>query len=399
MVSRSIKTILFSSLFPNEQEPSLGIFVENRLRHLIQHFPVDCRVIAPVPFFPFKGEIFGRYGRMAAIARQEERSGLKIDHPRFLAVPKVGMRLTPLTLAQAGIRAMERLRQQGFDADLIDAHYLYPDGVAAARMARHFGKPFVLTARGSDVTEIADYPFAWKQMRQAIEAAGRVITVSQSLKRALVTKGIDPATVTVLRNGVDLQRFSPTRRAETRAALGLRGPVLLYVGWLIPRKRLDLVLAATAAHTQVTTLIVGTGPDAARLKKQTQALNIADRVHFLGAKKPAELAPLYSAADVLLLPSDREGWANVLLEAMACGTPVVTRDVGAGADLVTSDAAGRIAAAGTADAVADAVGNILRDPPGREDTRRFAEGFGWEETSAGQWDIFRRLVDRHDRCA
>nr|WP_245999002.1 glycosyltransferase [Eilatimonas milleporae] len=198
---------------------------------------------------------------------------------------------------------------------------------------------------------------------------------------------------------MDLQRFSPTRRAETRAALGLRGPVLLYVGWLIPRKRLDLVLAATAAHTQVTTLIVGTGPDAGRLEKQTQALNIADRVYFLGAKKPAELAPLYSAADVLLLPSDREGWANVLLEAMACGTPVVTRDVGAGADLVTSDTAGRIAAAGTADAVADAVGKILRDPPRREDTRRFAEGFGWEETSAGQWNIFQGLVDCHDRCA
>lgn len=149
-----MKVLLFSSLFPSSVRPVHGIFVETRLRELIKTECVQAKVVAPVPWFPSKAERFGEYARFAATPRFERRNGLDVYHPRYALLPKIGMHLAPYAMALGALPTLLRLQKEGFDFDLIDAHYYYPDGVAAGLLAKRLGKPFVVTARGTDLNLI-----------------------------------------------------------------------------------------------------------------------------------------------------------------------------------------------------------------------------------------------------
>ncbi|MBL4790579.1 MAG: glycosyltransferase, partial [Kordiimonadaceae bacterium] len=267
--------------------------MENRLRHLIAGSSITATVVAPVPWFPFKGRWFGAYGRAAEAPRQEERHGITIYHPRYLVIPKIGMLLTPYFLFRSALKSVQRLITKGQDFDLIDAHYLYPDGVAASKLARALGKPFVMTARGSDVTEIALLERPRMEILAAISGASHTICVSENLRRDLIGLGAEPKQITTLRNGVDLVRFH-IQQLDTLKYAGTpkknRQWTLVFAGWLIPRKRLDLVLEVTRQIPELKTIIVGDGPLRNALEARAQKIGIADRVEFLGQKKPEEMA-------------------------------------------------------------------------------------------------------------
>lgn len=392
MAGRPLRVLLFSSLFPHNGEPTLGIFVANRMRELIKHANVEVTVVAPVPWFPFKHKAFGAYGRAAQAKQVEKIDGVTVYHPRYIVIPKIGMHWAPNLMYFSAVRAIRKLIAQGVEFDLIDAHYLYPDGVAAAKLSKALSIPFVMTARGSDVTEIGLMERPRQKIQGALRSAAHTITVSNNLRADLMAMGGKAEKITTLRNGVDLDRFQETKRQETRSGW-LSGPVLLFAGWLIPRKRLDLVLAVTAMVEGLVTVIVGDGPLRAELEAKAEELGISGRTLFLGQKSPAEMPEMFSAADVLLLPSDREGWANVLLEAMACGTPVVTRAIGGAPDLITSPEAGRVVDSDCAEDLAAAVRDVLDNPPARAETRAFAENYDWRETSAGQMTIFTKSAN------
>lgn len=392
-----MRILLFSTLFPHRGEPTLGIFVENRLKNLLaQEKDISATVIAPVPWFPFKGKIFGAYGRAARAETMETRDGLTIYHPRYLVIPKIGMLLTPFFLYWSAWRCLRRLKQQGNKFDLIDAHYLYPDAVSAARLAGKAGLPFVATARGSDVTQIGTMPKPRKRIVAAVNQAAHAITVSENLRRDLISMGIAASHISTLRNGVDLVRFHETERALGRRDVTTKH-VLLFAGWLIPRKRLDIVLEVTAKLPEVTTVIVGDGPLMAECRARTTRLGIESRVVFAGQQQPTEMPKFFSMADVLLLPSDREGWANVLLEAMACGTPVVSRAIGGAPDLIKSDVAGRVVDSDQPEVIARAVKEVLDQPPARSRVRDYAARYDWVETSSAQRKIFSTAIEKHTK--
>ena len=306
------------------------------------------------------------------------------------------MSLAPLLMYAAALPVLRRLLAAGLAVDAIDAHYLYPDGVAAVRLGRTLGLPVVVTARGSDVTQFPDYAGPRRMIRWAIRRADALIAVSAALGARLVELGAEPARVTVLRNGVDLAQFRPPpERDAARTALGIAGPTLLSVGHLIPRKGHDRVITAlTRLPEPVRLLIAGDGPLAGELRALAARLGVAGRVRFLGTVPHAGLAAVYGAADALVLASSREGWANVLLEAMACGTPVVASPIPGNDEVVAAPAAGLIAAENTPAGLAAAVSALLAAPPTRAATRAYAEAFGWDETSAGQLAVFRRVLGR-----
>ncbi|MGH6968143.1 MAG: glycosyltransferase family 4 protein, partial [Stellaceae bacterium] len=152
-VAPTIRILTFTTLYPNAAQPNHGIFVENRLRHLVASGRVASRVLAPVPWFPFTHPAFGAYARYAQVPAAETRHDLAVVHPRYLIVPKFGMSLTPALLFAAALPAARRLAAAQ-DFDLIDAHYAYPDGVAAVMLGRALGKPVAITARGTDVNLI-----------------------------------------------------------------------------------------------------------------------------------------------------------------------------------------------------------------------------------------------------
>jgi teichuronic acid biosynthesis glycosyltransferase TuaC len=378
--------LTFSTLFPNSVKPGHGIFVETRLRHLVASGNVASRVVAPVPWFPSSHPRFGDYAKLAKVPRHEIRNDLSVAHPRYPVLPKIGMNVAPLLLAQAAKPAIGRLLDEGFDFDLIDAHYFYPDGVAAAMLARYFNRPLAITARGSDITLLPQYALPRRMISWAAERADAIITVCDALRDEVVKLGVDGAKVTSLRNGVDLQLFRPTERAPGQPF------TLVTVGHLVPVKAQELIVGALPLLPDVRLVVAGDGPNRGMLERLAAELGVAERVRFLGAVPQAELRAQYGAADAMVLASSREGWANVLLESMACGTPVVASRVWGTPEVVAAPEAGVLMAERSPQGVADAVNALRAAYPDRAATRRYAERFSWDDTTSGQLRVFGRIL-------
>ena len=383
-----MKILTFSTLFPNSEKPGHGIFVETRLRHLVASGQVEARVVAPVPWFPSANPRFGQYAKQARVPRQEQRHGIHVLHPRYPVLPKIGMNVAPLLLAQSVKPAIGRLLDEGYDFDLIDAHYFYPDGVAAAMLARHFNKPLVITARGSDITLLPQYPLPRRMIKWAAQRADAVITVCNALRDEVMALGVDAERVVSLRNGVDLTLFRPTERSPNAMF------TLLTVGHLVPVKAQELIIAALPLLPGVRLVVAGDGENREMLEKLARTLKVTERVDFLGAVPQAQLRDHYGAADALVLASSREGWANVLLESMACATPVVASRVYGTPEVVAAPEAGVLMAERTPQGVADAVNALRRQYPDRAATRRYAERFSWDDTTAGQINLFADILNR-----
>ncbi len=392
---RPLRTLLFSTLYPSSVRATHGIFVETRLRELLKSGQIETKVIAPVPWFPSTHTRFGIWAEMARTPHHEQHHGIEVWHPRYLLPPKVGMTIAPLTLALGARRAVARLRDSGWDFDLIDAHYYYPDGVAAALLARWFNKPLTITARGTDLTLIPQHILPRRWIQWAEQQATGSIGVCADLMDNLRALGGAPEKMHVMRNGVDLVRFQPQSPQQARSTLKLTGEtILLSVGHLIERKGHHFAIDALVDLPQATLYIVGAGAAHAFLQQRAQQRGVTDRVHLVGAVDNQQLAHWYSAADVLILASSREGWANVLLESMACGTPVVATAINGTPEVVQSEVAGRLIEQRNGAAIATAVKELLANPPDRAQVRRYAEGFSWDDTSTAQLNLFNKIAQR-----
>lgn len=392
---KRIRTLLFSTLYPSSVRPVHGIFVETRLRELLKSGEVETKVVAPVPWFPFKSKMFGEYAQFASTPRFETRKGVEVYHPRYFLPPKVGMNVAPYTLARAALPTIRKLINDGYDFDLIDAHYYYPDGVAASFIAKALGKPFVVTARGTDLNLIPEYEKPRKLILETAERASASIGVCKALMDRLAELGADPAKLHTLRNGVDLERFKPIDRKLARQRLGLAEdqPIYISVGHLVERKGHHIAIEAMVRLSESLLLIAGSGPESGRLQQLATQLGVDDRVRFLGQIANDQLNTWYSAADALFLCSSREGWANVLLESMACGTPVVATNIWGTPEVVSSQIAGRLMYERSAAALCESVLDLLEKYPSSNDVRMYSEDFSWESTALGQVNIFKRILN------
>ena len=394
-----IKTLLFSTLYPSSSMPIHGIFVETRLRELLKSDRVETQVVAPVPWFPFKNPRFGEYARMAATPSREQRNGVIVHHPRYPLPPKVGQNLAPFLLAAGALPTVRRLIQSGFDFDLIDAHFWYPDGVAASIIARAVEKPFVCTARGSDITLYRRFSWPKRLLQKSLQQSSASIGVCTDLVEQMIELGADRAKSLTIRNGVDLVRFNPQDPKDARRSLDLRAEdqVLLSVGHLIERKGHHLAIELLKHQHNARLLVVGSGPLRGELEILAHRLGVAERVRFEGQQPNNRLRSYYSAADVLILASSFEGWANVLLEAMACGTPVVATRVNGTPEVVTQPVAGRMADVRDVPSLLGALRDLLAHYPDRNAVRRYAEAFSWEETTRLQCELFQQIKGLVDR--
>jgi len=398
--ARPLRVLTFTSLFPSSARPRHGIFVETRLRRLIGDAGVDARVVAPVPWFPFRAPAFGPYASFASTPRRSSRDGLAVTHPRYLMLPKVGVAFQPDSMARAAAADIARWRDEGWEPDIIDAHYLYPDGVAAALLADRLQLPFVVTARGTDVKVLARAPRTGDRILWAAKRASTVIAVSHRLRDGLLQLGLDASHVVVLRNGVDTDLFRPEDPQASRQRLELpHGPLAICVGHLLPEKGWPLALESLALLPAWRLAFFGQGPLKSDLLALARRLGVEERVTFRATLPQSELRHVYSAADATLLTSTREGWPNVVLESMACGTRVVAVDVGAVVEMITEPAVGCIVPQRDPASVAAAIQTVLADRPDRARIRAHAAGFGWAPVSAGQLHVMKRAVERHATTA
>ena len=375
-----LRVLTLATLFPSGARPTFGVFVERQTRALAAREDVELQVVAPLGLPPWPLSLHPHYAPLRQLPRREIRNGLVVHRPRFRVRPWLSQAGTARRLADALLPMLRALRAD-FRFDVIDAEFFWPDGPAAMRLAEALELPFSIKARGSDIHLWGAEPAIAPQLVAAGRAAGGLLAVSAALKSDMIALGLPGEKIRIHHTGIDLDAFRPLDRAAAKAALGVSGPLLLCVGHLNARKGQEIALAALARIPDATLLLAGDGPERARLARSAAALGLAARVRFLGARPHAELPGLLAAADVMVLPTVSEGLANVWVEALACGTPAVTSDVGGAREVIDRPEAGRLVPRDP-DAVAAAVNALLADPPAQAAVRAAAERFSWARNAA-----------------
>jgi glycosyltransferase involved in cell wall biosynthesis len=374
-----LRVLTLATLFPNGACPTFGVFVERQSCALAARGDVEVEVVAPIglPVWPLSRH--PHYAPLRDLPAKEFRNGLVVHRPRYRVWPRLGQAGTARRMAAALLPLLREIRER-FPFDLIDAEYFWPDGPAAMRLAEALGVPFSIKARGSDIHLWGAAPGIEEQIVAAGRAAGGLLAVSAALKRDMVGLALPEEKIRVHHTGIDLDRFRPVDRAAAKAAFGVRGPLLVSVGHLNARKGQEVALAALERIPNASLFLAGDGPERPKLERAAAAKGLAGRVRFLGVQPHDALPGLLAAADIMVLPTQSEGLANVWVEALACGTPVVTCDVGGAREVVDRPEAGRLVARDP-DAVAEGVNALLADPPAQAAVRAAAERFSWERNA------------------
>jgi glycosyltransferase involved in cell wall biosynthesis len=291
---------------------------------------------------------------------------------------------------------------KNFDFDMIDAHYVFPDGFAAILLGRFFKRPVVVSARGSDINLFQTFPVIRRRLQYVLRSADGIIAVSQALKDTIARLGIPEEKITCIPNGVDPQRFYPVSKKEARKELGLPDRrTVLSVGNLTDNKGFDLVIKAFRIladkfhEKEVQLAIVGDGPRRSQLERTIAASGLGGRVHMVGPVAHDSLRFWYSGADVFCLASSREGWPNVILESLACGTPVVATSAGGIPEIIRSDALGLLTERDEA-SIAGAIYRALKKSWRADDLVAYARNHTWDHTSLAVLGVFQSILDRRN---
>lgn len=375
-----LRVLTLSTLFPDASRPDFGVFVERQTLALAVGDEVAVEVVAPISLPPWPLSFHPHYRPRASLPAVERWKGLPVNRPRFPGSLGIGAASAAKRLARTLLPLLREIRVR-FPFDVIDAEFFWPDGVAAIALGRALDVPVSIKARGSDIDHWSRDPRVRRLMGDAAAAAGGLLAVSEALKARMVALGMPADKITVHRTGVDGELFHPRDRAAAKAALGVSGPLVVSAGALVPVKGYSLALAAIARVPEVLWLIVGDGPERSGLEAQARGLGLSERVRFLGGRAHEELPALLGAADILLHTAEREGLANVWIEALACGTPLVVTETGAAHEVVDRPEAGWIVPR-DAGAVADALRALLAAAPEQAAVREAAARFSWERNAA-----------------
>ncbi len=335
-----MRVLTFTSLFPNAIQPLHGVFVYQRTAHFAKLRGNHVQVVAPIPYVP-RSLRLPRWRALSQVPAQERVGELDVYHPRYPLVPKLSMPLHGLLMFLGSLRRVVQLHKAS-RFDCIDAHYIYPDCFAAVLLGRVLGLPVMVSARGTDINLFPSFRLIRPLIRWTLREAAGTVAVSTALKQAMLNLNISELDVKVIGNGVDLEKFQPVERIAARQVLGLRedAQLIVSVGSLILPKGHQLLISAFAqVMTKFCNLmlyIVGEGRHRRELEELIANLGLRDRVFLVGNKPNEELRFWYSAADMSCLVSSREGWPNVLLESLSCGTPVLATRVGGVPEIISS---------------------------------------------------------------
>ncbi|HEX6986719.1 MAG TPA: glycosyltransferase, partial [Planctomycetaceae bacterium] len=397
----SMRVLTLSSVFPSAAHPTYGVFVKERVRAVADLPGLDVRVIAPTPYVPPVRPLRRRYVWWRFPA-QELLAGLPVTRPRYLLAPKLGGFFHADLMYPVARRAADRLRPE-FPFDLIDAHFAYPSGVVAARLGRRFGVPVVVTGRGEDMLRFPSLPVIGPKIREALAGGIWCIALSDEIAEAFLRNRARPDRVVRIPNGIDLTSFRPVPQREARLRVGLPAerPIILSVGNLQERKGFHLLADALPAvlerHPRALLVIVG-GPApygddyTGIVEERVRRHGLKDHVRLVGHRRHEELGDWYSAADVFALISSREGSPNVLLEALACGTPAVATPVGGIPDELRNPELGILLAERSAAAAAAGLTEALSRRWNRDLISSLMRPRSWESVAQKVADVFDRSL-------
>jgi glycosyltransferase involved in cell wall biosynthesis len=383
-----MRVLAVTNLFPNAQQPNRGVFNRQQFEALSRH--CDLRVVAPLPWQPWS------HGLARPCPYREEWDGISTLHPLYFYTPWVGRAAYAMWLSLSLRPVLHRIAAEQ-RPDVLLATWAYPDVVATAWVARRARLPFVARVHGSDINVLTEATAVRAQIRWALRRAACVFAVSHPMRQRLVDLGIPEERIRVQYNGVDVRRFHPIERSEARARLGLPEGrrLVLYVGNLESIKgALDLVEAAgvlAGGADPPHFVLVGRGRLQGEIEARVRQGRLADCVILAGAKPHAQIPDWIGAADALCLPSHHEGCPNVVLEALACGRPVIATAVGAVPDLV-DPGVGIVAPPGQPARLAEAIRTVLSRDWDPERIRQRVLPLSWEENAMNLASELRRAA-------
>lgn len=332
-----LKIAVVTRYFPSSGEPAQGRSLYETLR--IVSRSAEVRVFYPNAAYPRLFQPRSRtYDKLDTAFHPPEVS---VNYFNYPALPLISRPLNGWMAARA---LLPHVRT--FDPDLVFGCFLYPEGFAALKIARSLGVPAAVMSIGSDLNRIGDR-ITLRHTQAVLRASDCVITVCEDLRRTAMALGASAGKSRAILNGCDLRVFHPADRAQARERLGidLSYELVVYVGRLDLKKGLrELVHAAAELHRTRPRLhcyIVGRGPDRPAVEETVRACEAGSYVHLIPGCTFDEVAAWMTAADVFSLPSYMEGCPNVVLEALACGRPVVATNVG-GIPEIVSEACGSL---------------------------------------------------------
>lgn len=395
--AKRFKVLVFSSLYPNNVWHNHGVFIKERMTEVGKYHGCEIVVIAPVPYYP-RIKV-GWRSKYAHVVDREWIEGIEVFHPRYIMLPKIGMLLHGFLMCLSVWPTVRKLERR-FGFDLIDSHYVYPDGFAAILLGRLLRKPVIVSARGSDINLFVRFAIIRRLLKYTLRRAGHVVAVSDALKSAIVQLGIPVKKVTVIPNGVDERKFRRIDKMKSRHSLRLPldRPIILSVGGLTPVKGFDLLiqsfglLCARSGRIKPYLVIVGEGRLRERLQEFASALGLDADITFVGSVAHEELYIWYSAADVFCLASEREGWPNVVLEALACGTPVVAAAVGGIPEVIINDDVGLLTTR-EPEVMASRIWQAIHKTWNAEAIANYAKTFTWNQVGVQVRSIYEAVAN------
>ena len=329
-----MRVLCVTRLFPNRAEPAFGPFNRKQLAAL-QDIGWEVAVVNPIPWFPgaglFKGKTRASLGE--AVPRRDTIANLEVTHPRFVHIPRVTLVHPPLYAAGIAREAFARRK-----SDVILSPFAYPDGVASVLIGEALRIPVAIKLHGGDMNVAAKNPPAKRWLSWAFQKVSRVVAVSYPLAEAAASFGVPWSKIAVVEDGVDSTLFKIRDRAEAKRSVGLDASRrhIVYIGRLEKRKgtlELNEAFAELASRVpDVDLVLVGDGESTAEC--QAFAEKMKGRVILTGTVGPDDVATYHSAADIATLPSHAEGTPNSIIEALACGVPVVATSVGGIPDMI-----------------------------------------------------------------
>ncbi len=391
------KLLVYCTLFPSNKRPNAGVFIRERMFRVGQQLPIV--VVSPVPWFPLQGII--RYWKPNFRPQPDKfeiQQGVRVYFPRFLSIPGLFKSWDGFLMALGSFTTLVKLKKE---FNIIDAHFAYPDGYAATILGKWFKVPVTITLRGTEVP-LSKIQGRKIRMLKAISCATRVFSVADSLKRHVVSLGASSDKIRVVGNGVDINKFYALDKRQERAELNIsvNAKVLVSVGALVERKGFHRVIEAlpeliTKYPDLIYLIIGGDSPEGNirnQLEQQVKTLELEKHVQFLGALSSEQLKKPLSTADIFTLSTANEGWANVFLEAMACGLPVVTTDVGGNREVVNNDDLGIIVPFDDKQALVNALFQSLERTWDKENIIAYARNNAWDTRVEVLVGEFKKLV-------
>jgi glycosyltransferase involved in cell wall biosynthesis len=393
-----LKILMLSRNYPNNAMALLGVWVEGLVRALAQ--TCEVRVIAPVPYCPPLPS-FVEYSRFRHIIPQQRLNGIEVLHPRFLTGPGYSTHGIDASTYYWGIRGLVDQLRQKFPFDLIHAHFSYPDGVVAARLGERYGVPVVITEHARWRPWMDQYPRVRRQAVWASKVSMSHIAVSHYVRDMIVQFVGESNKVRVVPLGVDGSTFvplPPERKPDPNQ--------ILYVGRLHLIKGVDVLLRAMRrlvdGRPETRLVLIGgnfyrhTLPEVDCIRALSHELRLEQHVTFIGPKAPDEVARMMAESALVVLPSRSETFGTVLVEALACGTPVVATRCGGPEDIVNAEV-GVLVPKEDPEALAAALGHVLehRETYNPAKLRAYTlANFSWERVASQITDCYQEAHER-----